>query len=669
MKQGFYQKIAATGIRNNRKMYLPYMLVTGMFVMIYYIMYYLSVMEYPEGMRGINILRTTMPMACDIVALFSLIFLFYISTFLLRRRSKEFGLYRILGMNKSNLCRILVHEHMLSGLLSITGGVLCGILCSKLAELLLYQLLLQPVSYAFFLPWKGIGITAAIYAAIELVLLVKAIWIVRRNNPLALFSGSRIGEKPPKANWLLAIAGLLLLATAYYMAVAIQNPVAAFTQFFIAVLLVIVATYLLFIAGSVALCKLLQTNKRFYYNRKHFVAVSSMVYRMKRNGAGLASICILSTIVLVTVSCISCLYFGTEKEMRDQYPYDIQLEIEANDADIPAIQKALQAKFAPYQGQIHDTISFFNTQSIGILNGSTLELPQTMIGTGFLQQIRILVAFSPEDYAKLTGHQVSLAQNECLLYPGDTVYTEDTLTIGSALTYQVKEILPEFDSVFSIDNVVSAFFLVVPDLDAFCSAFAGQLDSLGAPLVPLYWNYGFQLNCDHDSQMALSDRMKQDAEEILPDGTELLWSCYAEELEYTKGSSASLFFIGCLIAVVFFFATVLILYYKQISEGYEDQRNFAIMQRIGMQKAEIHQTIRTQMRMIFLLPVLFAGIHMLFAFGFTSKILMLFGLFDTSYMAWITGFSFIGFAILYTIVYRLTTESYYQIVSSDQDPA
>ncbi len=664
MRQGFYQKIATTGIRNNRKMYLPYMCITGMFVMIYYIMHYLSDMEYPAGMRGISILRTTMPMACEIVAMFSLIFLFYISTFLLRKRSREFGLYRILGMDKGNLCRIMFHEQLFSGLISIAGGIFCGILCSKLAEMLLYQMFEQPVSYAFHIPWTAVCSTATIYAGIQLVLLIKAMWIVRRSNPLTLFSDSRTGEKPPKANWLLAIAGVIILAIAYYMAVTIENPLSAFTKFFIAVLLVIIATYLLFIAGSVAFCKLLQKDKRFYYHQKHFVPISSMVYRMKRNGAGLASICILSTIVLVTVSCISCLYFGTEKTVRDMYPYDIELELVSNDLNISEIQDKLETQFSAYEDQITEETSFFSAQTVSIIDHDTLTIPEEIDWTLSADHIRAIVVLSTEDYTKLTGEQVSLQPQECLLYPSGTSYPYDTLTIAGGTTYTVKEVLQQFDSDFSIDSVIASFILVVPDLDTFCGPFEGMESSLGNPLIPIYWEYAFHLTCDHNKQIQLSAQMKQEVEQLLPENTALTWTSYAEELEDSQGANASLFFIGGLVTLVFFCATVLIIYYKQISEGYEDERNFAIMQRIGMKKTEIHQAIRTQMRMVFLLPVLFAGIHMLFAFGFTSKILMLFGIFDTSYMALVTFFSFIGFAILYAIIYRITTESYYQIVSA-----
>lgn len=343
MKRGFYPKLAMTGIARNRKTYIPYILTCTGMIMMFYIVSFLSRSDTVAAMLGGDTMQGILSLGSGVIFIFALIFLFYTNSFLIRRRKKEFGLYNILGMGKRNLAGILVWESVIIAALSYLGGLFCGILFSKLAELVMTRLLHGSVSLGFSVDWSAILRTLGLFAIIHCLILLNALRQIHVSNPVELLRSEAVGEKPPKSNWLLALLGVLILGGAYYLALTIEDPVAALVTFFLAVVMVIVATYLLFIAGSVVLCRLLQKSKRYYYKTNHFVSVSSMVYRMKRNGAGLASICILSTMVLVMISSTMCLYIGTEDTLRAQYPRNIIVETDSLDtAYIDAVHGAVE---------------------------------------------------------------------------------------------------------------------------------------------------------------------------------------------------------------------------------------------------------------------------------------------------------------------------------------
>lgn len=325
MKKGFYSKLAWSGIRKNKKLYTPYLLTCIGMVMMFYIISFLSTSRVLQSMPGGDTMQSMLELGCGVIGVFSLIFLFYTNSFLLRRRKREFGLYNILGMGKRNLARVLLWETLIVAGLSLSLGLFAGFVLSKFAELGMLNILSADVTFSLTVEPGAIGQTLLLFAVIFALILLNTLRQIHLSNPIALLHSGNTGEKPPKANWILALAGFLLLAAAYYLAVTIEDPVAALIWFFVAVVMVIVATYLLFVAGSVAICRILQKNKKYYYKTNHFVSVSSMVYRMKRNGAGLASICILCTIVLVMLSSTVCLYSGTEDSLRSRYPRNINL--------------------------------------------------------------------------------------------------------------------------------------------------------------------------------------------------------------------------------------------------------------------------------------------------------------------------------------------------------
>ena len=327
MKMTFYPKMAWMGIRKNSRMYIPYLLTCAGMIAMYYIMAFLAFSNVLLKVEGGEILNAIMGLGSIVIGVFALIFLFYTNSFLIRRRKKEFGLYNILGMGKANLAHVLIWENVMSFLISLGGGLTVGILLSKFSELCLLKLVHMETGFSMQIDWEALCRTVTLFAVIFLLLLLNALRQVRLANPIELLHSEQVGEKPPRANWILAIAGAVILAGAYYIAVSIEDPITAMLWFFVAVVMVIIATYLLFIAGSVTLCRILQRKKKYYYKTQHFISVSSMMYRMKRNGAGLASICILGTMVLVMLSSTICMYVGAEDALRGQYPRNINITV------------------------------------------------------------------------------------------------------------------------------------------------------------------------------------------------------------------------------------------------------------------------------------------------------------------------------------------------------
>ena len=387
MKMTFYPKMAWMGIRKNSRMYIPYLLTCAGMIAMYYIMAFLAFSNVLLKVEGGEILNAIMGLGSIVIGVFALIFLFYTNSFLIRRRKKEFGLYNILGMGKANLAHVLIWENVMSFLISLGGGLTVGILLSKFSELCLLKLVHMETGFSMQIDWEALCRTVTLFAVIFLLLLLNALRQVRLANPIELLHSEQVGEKPPRANWILAIAGAVILAGGYYIAVSIEDPITAMLWFFVAVVMVIIATYLLFIAGSVTLCRILQRKKKYYYKTQHFISVSSMMYRMKRNGAGLASICILGTMVLVMLSSTICMYVGAEDALRDLYPRNIDVTVETYDSDGLwsgiCEDLAKQAEdAAKASGQEPENIMNYKTAAIaGAVIGDQISLSKTRCST------------------------------------------------------------------------------------------------------------------------------------------------------------------------------------------------------------------------------------------------------------------------------------------------
>lgn len=673
-----YPRLAATGVRKNSRTYLPYILTCAGMIMMYYIVAFLGKDKFVAAMRGGEIMQVMLGLGSGVMIVFAAIFLFYTNSFLIRGRKKEFGLYNILGMGKINIARILIWETLIVYVLAEIVGLGCGILFSKFAELVASNILGENAAYEFTVSHEAIRETLIFFAVISLLITLNALRQIHLASPLDLLKSESSGEKPPKSNVFLAALGFLVLAAAYYMAVTIKNPLKAIFVFFIAVLMVIAATYMLFIAGSVVICRILQKNKNYYYKTNHFVSVSSMVYRMKRNGAGLASICILSTMVLVTISSTVCLYAGEEGMLRDRYPRDIVVhtyDIDEKYTDIT--HEAVENALAEFGETPENVLRYsFLYLSSGTQNNMIYLSPEKRDEIDVLDhEVRQLYFITIDDYNRITGNNVVLGDGEVVINTADKSFRYDTVNIYEYGEFSVKA----YDEDFSENGVDSAMIGIGRPLYFFVKD-RSVIDELCGLQTEIYENqiysirdyYGFDLSCDDDTQIKIYEKIffhvAQYQKNLADAGREEEWcGCRIESKANDKGEFfalyGGLFFLGIIFGIVFTFAAALIMYYKQISEGYEDKARFEILQKVGMTKREIKRSINSQVLTVFFLPLLAAGAHMTFAFPIVARLLLLFGLTDTAFFAVVTLCCFGAFAAVYVAVYALTSRNYYTIVS------
>lgn len=680
MKMGLYPKLAWDGIRKNRRLYIPYLLTCGGMMMMFYIIHYLAAMEALNGMSGGRTVGQMLGMGVWIVALFALIFLLYTNSFLMRRRQKEFGLYNILGMGKGNLSLVLLWENLLAFVISMAGGLAGGIALSKLAELGLVRVLGGWTGYSFSVNWEAVQDTLLVFGGIFCLIFLKNLIQIRRLSPVALLKRESAGEKPPKANYLLGLGGVLLLGWAYYIAVSIQSPLAALGWFFIAVGMVIVATYLIFISGSVMLCRILQKNSRYYYRKNHFVSVSSMAYRMKRNGAGLASICILSTMVLVMMLGCGSLYFGAEDSLLARYPREINMtaylvgdddDAVYSDEDAWALLQEVQDVAGQYGAAPENAQHYISVRATGLLRDGKLTLNYQDVDSfgeemNWVCQVYFL---SLEDYNRCMGTSETLEVNEALIHCVRRSYQDPTITTANGTTWrikkQVREIVGSGDA--SMD-VIPSVFLVVSDLNRAMDAVNEELAEIGKEYLthPLL-AYGFDTGLPAEDQVALCDAIRMELYERQGGFYPKFVECREEERSDFYGTYGGIFFLGLLLSLVFLLATVLIIYYKQVTEGYEDESRYGIMRKVGMTREDIRNSVNSQMLTVFILPIATAAMHLGFAFPMVSRLLMLFNLRNVGLMLTVGAVTVLVFGLFYALVYKLTANAYYSIVSGRKD--
>lgn len=680
MKLGFYPRLAWNGIGKNKRLFVPYILATAGTAAVFYILFFLASSNFFDNMRGGSSTKMVLSFGVFVIVAFALLFLFYCNSFLVRRRYKEFGLYSILGMNKHNISRILAWETLFTALLSLLGGVFIGVLLSKLAEMAMLKVLGGTADYALHISLPAIEYMLLYFGGIFLLIFLNSVVRIRRLSASELVRSENYGEKPAKANPILGGLGVLVLGVAYYLAVSIEQPLQALTVFFIAVLMVIAATYLIFIAGSVVMCRLLQKNKRYYYKPEHFVSVSSMAYRMKRNGAGLASICILATMVLVMISSTSCLYFGGEESLHARYPRDIVTrsgiligdEYADAETEIEALRSSISAAIA---GRPVSNVMDYRSFSLD----AVVEQGHVMTNDSALSEFGLVSAskvasflFIPlSDYNRAAGAHEILGDGEVLVHASRTSIDFDTLDIDGTVQLTVKRELDEMPLISgsSAASVLPTITVIVPGLDELALKLADAENPFGGPAFNYTsWNYCFDTPLKDDDYASLYlDVMSALRDKNIEDKHMGFYSYSVESLEYNRsdfaGTFGGLFFLGVILSLVFGCAAVLIIYYKQLSEGYEDAGRFEIMQKVGMTKQEIRRSINSQLLTVFFLPLLFAGLHLCFAFPFIRKILYMFSFYNTSFLIWTTVISFLVFALLYALVYKKTSNTYYKIVS------
>lgn len=683
MKKGFYPKLAFDGIRKNKKMYLPYILTSTGMVMMYYIIIFLQFSQSIKDAVQSSTVTQILGLGSWVIAIFSCIFLFYTNSFLIKRRKKEFGLYNILGMDKHNLGIILFWETLIIAAISLVVGLAAGIAFSKLAELIFLNLLKSDATFDLTVSSQGIGLCAIIFTVINILLFFNSLRQVRSSSAISLVKSEQTGEKPPKGNWIFGILGVLLLGGAYYISLSIKEPLQALTLFFVAVIMVIIGTYLIMISGSVLFCRLLQKNKKYYYKSNHFVSVSSMVYRMKRNGAGLASICILATMVLVMISSTTSLYFGEEDALTSRYPREININFTTLDTQIykdgqaDKIRSEIDEIANKHNADIHNSFTYLAGTLAGMVTDGNVETDVRNVYSGTVDYNRVFQFnfVSIDDYNKIMGTDYKLKDGEAMIYlfRKGSNFNGDKLSFNGGQSFKIVKYLDNFisqsDAAMTIVPTMAVF---VNDLD---KATQGMTDAThqhdSEPVVNFNWSYGFDTGLSEDEQIALSKDINSYLTDVSDNFKEDIHSTEVESREQNRLDFFSLFGglfgLGIILSIVFIFAAVLIIYYKQISEGYEDQSRFDIMQKVGMTKKEIRKSINSQLLTVFFLPLIFAGMHLAFAAPIIKKLLLLFNLTNLNLFIVTILISFAAFALFYMIVYKITSNAYYKIVSGAKE--
>ena len=677
MKRGLYARLAWTGMVKNKRLYLPYGLSAAGMVLMFYILTGLSGSPVLEHMSGGGSSAIILRLGTVVIAVFALIFLFYTHSFLIRRREREFGLYNVLGMGKGSIARILLWETAITYGLTTGTGLLLGVVLYKLAELGMVRLLQVPVTYTLTVSVSSLLAAAALFAVIHTLILLNSLRQLHGVSAVALLRSESVGEKPPRAQWVLTAAGVVLLGGAYALAVSIKEPLAAFLWFFAAVIMVIIATYLLFISGSVTLCRGLQRNKKYYYRPQHFVSVASMTYRMKRNGAGLASVCILATMVLVMISSTTCLYVGQEDAVNARYPRDMDVAVYGrsdhplDEAEAEQLRQGVESTVFNFGGQTSNVATYREISVSGLPDGGDLRLGNA--GASAADSTHVIhIYFVPlEEYNAVTGQSLTLEDGQVYVAALRTEFHSDTLSIDGGMTRHVmKREIPALVGA-AVADITPSLTVVVKDFERFVPELQGYLSDKYGWYPSAYWNYGFDTD--------LPENQQANTDDVTPNLTDALYAHLGRvssdwgvgvSVESKAGNRADfygtyggLFFLGIMLSVVFLLAAVSIIYYKQICEGYEDQSRFDIMQKVGMTKRDIRRSINSQLLTVFFLPMALSGVHLCFAFPFIHKLLLLFNLSNTPLLIGTTVVSYVAFALLYTLAYKLTSNAYYHIVS------
>ena len=654
----FYSKFALNNLVKNKRFILPYILSTIFTIASFYILLSLG-KNLDKLPQGISATKQVLGFGVIVIAIFSAIFLFYTYSFLIKRRVREFGLYSVLGMTKKQIARILILETIFIAVITLVFGLAFGLLFDKLMLLVLLKLFTAGVSFGFVITPIAVFLTILLFGGIFFLLLIYTVIKISRLKIVALLKEENNGEREPKARFILAILGLGLTGYGYYLAQTIQNPIKAITMFFIAVLAVIFGTYLIFMAVSITVLKLMKNNKTFYYKPKNFISVSGLLYRMKRNAVGLANICILSTMVLVTMGTTSALYAGSEDAYNTRFPRDIIINgYRSTEGKLAEIEKNVKKVTQDAGVETKDLVSYNMLNVVGRLNGTEINYESEF--TGSFDKIKSIVVLELKDYNKVSKEQKTLNDGETLLFIDKKGKYEANEIAVQGVNLKIKEKLTDFPGALgtAAANIMDTYYVVVKDnadVKKIESALKKKLNiSDGEGEI---FNYvGFNIS-DKSKEAKVIENFKQLEKEgnINIEGK-------AENETNFKGFYASFLFIGVFISMIFVVSQVVIMYYKQISEGYEDKGKFGIMRKVGLTDKQIKQSIRSQVLMIFFAPLAVATLHTVVAYPFIEKILKLFLATDNNVFLIALAVTIAVFAVFYLIVYLITSRIYYRII-------
>ena len=659
-----YTKLAITNIKNNRQFYFPYLLTGIITVAMFYIMCALQSNPGIQSMPGAKDLGLILRLGIGVIGIFAVIFLFYTNSFIIKRRKKELGIYNILGMEKRHIAKILSKEAFFTAIIAIGGGLVTGVLFHKLACMLLYRMIGFNGGITFSFSKKGVMITAILFAIVYLLTYIYDLFQVQLANPIELLQSGNKGEREPKTKAIMAVLGVLCLGAGYFIAITTKNPIKALTLFFVAVILVIIGTYLLFTAGSIALLKILRRNKGYYYQTKHFTSVSGMIYRMKQNAVGLANICILSTMVLVAVSTTVSLYVGVEDIMKERYPNEINIRAyydtgaPSEDSIAPIVEKSVKESGR----KIRHEEDYLELYFAAIKDQGQYSLDKEKVKTAG-DRVSGFVVLTREDCKKKYNEEIpELAENEVALFTIKKT-DMDTLVLENR-SYHVKEI-KQFQNTEDFETIADMmdeyYYVIVNDVQDMERLWQLQKDIYQENSSSISRQVRLDIDGDSEQKKECFENIKtalgpeQAKARILIDSRQ-------SSLDEFYQIYGGFLFLGLFLGILFLMITVLIIFYKQISEGYDDKERFSIMEKVGMSNDEVKATIRSQVRTVFFLPILMAAIHVGMAFPMIKRLLSLFGLSNTALFAGCMAGTILVFALIYLLVFLKTSKTYYKIV-------
>lgn len=670
MHKGIFSRLAKQNIRNNKSTYIPYM-VTCIFciAMIYMMEFLRDCPTLDQAVRQADEVRMIVFTGEIVVEIFCIIFLIYSNSFLMKRRQKEIGLYNILGLERNHIGIVMFLETIITSIGSLAGGIAAGIIGSKLALLLLLKLLHIPSVLGFYISVKGIFTCLFMFGIVFLMILFLNLAKIHLSRPVELLRGNNTGEKEPAAKWLMALIGFICLGAGYYLAVTTESPIKAITIFLLAVILVMAGTYLLFTAGSIVILKFLRRRKSFYYRTGNFISISGMLYRMKQNAIGLASICILSTGVLLMISMTVSIYFGMNDIMLNRYPYDVDMSVtsiseEECQTAIEAFEKAIADNKVPVEKSVEeiylDIVCSKNGDQILIKPTNTIRNSDSVLVLSLLNQA---------EYERLTGISANLNDGEIFAWYPSAVQ-KDSVTVDET-EFTVKKWLDKNPLTCGEDAVSDNAVLVVTDEDF--KKFDEMRTEMykGVSSAPagedLTLHLGLDITGSETDKIDFGTPVMETVKDLKKSGglSENAWiisGIRQQEYESYYADNGSLLFIGIFLGSLFLMGTAMIIYYKQISEGYEDQKRFEIMQKVGLSRREVRSSVRRQILMVFFLPLLMAMLHITMAFPMIRRLLLLFGMTNTKLFIGCTAGTVLLFAVVYGLIYLMTARSYYHIV-------
>lgn len=666
-----YFKLAKTNLSNNKPFYIPYIISSIITVAMLYMMSFLSDNKGLNKIMGADSLASIFRLGVGIIVIFSYIFLFYTNSFIIKRRKKEIGVYNILGMEKRHLSKVLFVETIYSAIISLVCGIIVGIAFSKFILMVLYGIIGIHKTVEFFVNIHGIILCVVSFGILFLLTFLYNFMQIKLANPIELLRGTNVGEREPKTKIFMTIVGVVCLAIAYYIAITTENPLNVLTLFFVAVLLVIIGTFALFTAGSIALLKLLRNNKKFYYNKRHFMAVSGMLYRMKQNAAGLASICILSTMVLVVISTTVSMYVGIQDELMARYPNDVCVTVDYNSVidKSSEIEKAIFDEIDSAEVKNKKAFSYLSVFVDQKGDGFTTDKEHLSYQNSYLFYILSKDDFIKKD-SSFKDKIGNISKGEAVVVLNKKYDKKDIKIFGK--NYKVNKSFEhtEDNDLYMISTLNGLGYIILDNDESVQELYDMQEKMLGKGANYYTNKIRFDFKSGNKKQKAaaykkIDNVVKKYFKENKNDKKEIS-SYWVESRQENEQNFyllyGGLFFLGIFLGTMFLMVTVMIIFYKQITEGYDDRERYQILEKVGMSSREVKDTIKSQIRIVFVLPIFAAAVHVTAAFPMVNRILKMLNLNNEKLFAGCLAATIIVFAVIYYLVFKVTSRAYYKIV-------